>query len=173
MAFLAALAPAAASGLGAAATAGVATGAASVAGFGSAIAGTALSLFSGSNGGLLTGLFGAVGANQQAEANAQIAEYNAQLERRRGLAEEERRRRESAVRIGALKAAVGKSGVTMEGTPLLILAQSAAEAEVDALNARWSANQSAQLDEMRARNYRTAGKINMGTSLLKTAGSFF
>lgn len=118
-------------------------------------------------------VIGAVGAKQQAESQANIAEYNAALSRQQGLAEEERRRRESAVRIGALKAAVGKSGVTMEGTPLLVLAQSAAEAEVDALNARWSANQSAQLDEMRARNYRTAGKINAGTSLLKSAGSFF
>jgi len=108
----------------------------------------------------------AMGAGQQYDATADAAQYNAAVERNKAAAEEDRRRRESARQLGQIRAGRAKSGVTMEGTPLMVLAESAEMAELDALNARWSGETTARLDEQRAASARKAKPYAVGSSLL-------
>ena len=113
----------------------------------------------------------AQGQKKQYEAEARSAEYNAAVTRQEANAEEARRRRESQRQLGAIKAGRAKSGVTMEGTPLLVLEESAELAEIDALSAQWSGQASAKLDEQRARSARKAIPYAVGASLLSGVSS--
>jgi hypothetical protein len=108
----------------------------------------------------------AAGAANQYGSAAAAAEYNAELTRMESAAEERRRRRESQRRLGAIKGARAKSGVAMEGTPLMVLADSVAEAELDALNARWTGEASARLYDQNAKSSRKAIPYAVGSSLL-------
>jgi hypothetical protein len=115
-------------------------------------------------------LAGAAGAMQSGRAEAQANTYNAAQSRMEAAAEEARRRREGSRAIGAIRAGISKSGVTTEGTPMMVLAESAAEAELDALNARWQGEASSRLYEMRASSARKAIPYAVGASLLTGAG---
>ena len=120
---------------------------------------------------LAGGAMQAMGQKKQLQAEAQAAEYNADVTRKEAAAEEARRRRESQRQLGAIKAGRAKSGVTMEGTPLMVLEESAELAEIDALSAGWSGQASAKLDEQRARSARKAIPYAMGASLLSGVSS--
>lgn len=112
------------------------------------------------------------------------AKYNAQMELIQGVREkaakqlEERQHRENTQRLLARQTALYlKAGVTMEGTPLEVIGQTAAEAEMDAMMIR-TAGQGAYLErlgrmgmfrEMGA-SYRQAGYLRAGTTLLTGAG---
>ena len=61
----------------------------------------------------------------------------------------------------------------MAGTPLAVLSESASNAEIDALNTRYSGQREASLYEARGRNAKTAGYMRAGTSLLSSAGKYF
>lgn len=90
------------------------------------------------------------GQIQQVQAETEAAQYNAVITRQEASAEEARRRRESQRQLGSIRAGRAKSGVTMEGTPLLALEESAELAEIDALSAGWAGEASARLDDRRA-----------------------
>ncbi|MPZ43949.1 MAG: hypothetical protein GEV05_11180 [Betaproteobacteria bacterium] len=77
------------------------------------------------------------GASSQANAakyNAQVAERNAQVSRAGAAADAQTLDRRARQRIGAARAAYGAAGVDLEGSPLDVLEQSAAEAEMDKMN---------------------------------------
>ena len=111
----------------------------------------------------------AMGAAQQADAQAQSAAYNAQMARNEAQAEEARRRREAARQMGEMRTGIAKSGVAMEGTPLMVLAQSAEEAEIDALTARWQGKTSSDLYTAQAKSAKAAIPYAVGSSLLSGA----
>ena len=78
-------------------------------------------------------------AAQQAEAQANISGYNAQVSQNEALrAEQEARERARRIReenqrlLGTQRASYGKAGVAMEGTPLEIMADTAAMGELNA-----------------------------------------
>jgi hypothetical protein len=80
----------------------------------------------------------AMGAIKQAEASKAAASYNAQLrERDAGVALQQADRDAEQVRLagrrteGSLLAGYGASGVTLEGSPLDVLAMSASQAKYD------------------------------------------
>ncbi len=73
-----------------------------------------------------------------AERNAQISEQEADLARRGAAFEEAQLKRNLAHLRGAQAAAVGASGLSLEGSPLHIMAETAAEAELDALAIRFA-----------------------------------
>lgn len=93
------------------------------------------------------------GQRQAATAADQTAKYNAKLQNQQatqtGLvaAENARRKtRENARIIGAQRAAIGASGLSMEGTPLAVLGETAMMLQRDILDIGFdSANQSRQL----------------------------
>lgn len=105
----------------------------------------------------------AAGARQQAEAQAQAAEYNAKAASYEAMSEESRRRRESERQMGSIRAGRAKSGATMSGSALQVLADSAMEAEIDALSARWSGENQASLYRREAAGHKQAGRIATAT----------
>jgi hypothetical protein len=122
----------------------------------------------------------AVGAIQQGKAaqasakfNADMMSRNAQIARQQAAAEEEKHRRLTYMRQGAARAAYGASGVSIEGSPLDILEQSAAQEELDALNIRYrgeigaqSSEGQAALSSMSGDAAMQAGYIGAGSSIL-------
>lgn len=117
---------------------------------------------------------------QQAEAsakfNADMQNRNALIARQQAGAEEEKQRRLTYMRQGAANAAYGASGVAMEGSPLDILEQSAAQEELDALNIRYrgeigaqSAEGQAELSRMRGSAAAQAGMMGAGSAILMGA----
>jgi hypothetical protein len=111
-------------------------------------------------------LFSAMGQAKAANAQAQAAEYNASLAKMEASAEEARRRRESSKVMGKMRAGRAKSGVTTEGTPLMVLSESAEMAELDALNARWSGETQSEAYKRKASSARSAIPYTVGATLL-------
>ncbi len=118
---------------------------------------------------------GAAGALQAGAAQAEAAEFNARVSEqqarraRQAAAFEEQRLRDA----GAQRAAIGASGIGFEGSPLLVMADTAEEAELDAPAIRFSgstaearAKSQAALDRLQARQARTAGFFQAGASIL-------
>jgi hypothetical protein len=164
MAFM--LAPAAAAGAAGASSAGIGLG----------------SIFS------LAGTFlSAAAAKSQADAQAEAAEFNARVREIEAQSErdvagakaEDFRRQEGRKRATAI-AQTAASGVTLEGTPLLVDEAIVNEIELGAnrvthqgdVRATGLENQ-AELDRSKAKNFRKAGSINAGATLLSGFGSFF
>lgn len=108
----------------------------------------------------------AIGAMQAGKAEAGAANYNAEMARRDASSKEAAQRMGAQRQLSNIRASVGKSGATMAGTPLMVLAESAANAEIDALNTRYSGAAESNLQMSRAKNARTAGNLRAGTSLL-------
>ena len=121
-------------------------------------------------------VFGALQADKAAEDNAQMAELNAFLAIKQS--------KEDARRIGVLaskvisaqRAAYGASGVTLEGSPLDVIEESAANAELDILTAKQQGKAAAfglsqQAEQYRAegRTAKTLGFINAGASAFSGA----
>jgi len=111
-------------------------------------------------------IISSIGQIKSGQAQAQAAEYNANLAKMEAKAEEARRRRESKKVMGKMRAGRAKSGVTAEGTPLLVLAESAEMAELDALNARWSGETQSDMYKRKASSARSAIPYTVGATLL-------
>ncbi len=114
-----------------------------------------------------------IGAIQGGKVEASSAQFNADSARMEAQARETAQRTAAQRQLGSIRAGVSKSGATMEGTPLAVLSESAANAEIDALNTRYSGQREAALYESRGRNAKTAGYMRAGTSLLSSAGRYF
>lgn len=130
-------------------------------------------------------LFGAMGSvvegnskADQANQQALISYDNAQLSRQQGAEEERRVRIMGRKVLGSAKASYAASGVTREGSALDVLEESAANAEMDALQVRhkgeleaWKHTQEAGMAITAGSNAKMAGYIGAASSLLKGAGS--
>lgn len=130
------------------------------------------------------GLLQAYGQIQQGEGQAKAYEFNANVadqNSNRALfqsAQEERQQRiQARQQIGQMRADYGASGVTMEGSPMDVLAESVANAEMDALNIRYggqvkAANfrNEATMNRYAASQSRSAGYYGAASSLLSTYG---
>lgn len=120
-------------------------------------------------------------ANAQASAaeyNAKVAERNATIAKQNAVQEEATKRRETRKVLGSQAAAVGASGLAMQGSPLDVLGETAAMGELDALTIRYNGDnntesyrQDAQLERMKAKNARTAGAIGAASALIGGVGS--
>jgi hypothetical protein len=110
------------------------------------------------------------GALRQGQAGQQAAAYNAETARMEGAMREAAQRQQASRQLGAIRAGISKSGARMEGTPLMVLAESAANAEIDALNTRFSADREVGLQRMRGQEARRAAYWSAGTSLLTGLG---
>lgn len=114
--------------------------------------------------------FSVIGALKGGRAESGAAQFNADSARMEAQSRENAQRAAAQRQLGTIRAGVSKSGATMEGTPLMVLAESAANAEIDALNTRYSGQREAALYESRGRNAKTAGYMRAGTSLLSSVG---
>jgi len=120
---------------------------------------------------------GALGAINEGKAgklagdyNAQVAENNAAYSRLQ--AQEEARRTRALARqvIGNARASYGASGITLEGTAMDVLADSAASAELDALTAIQTGEAKYAAYKNEARMERIAGKNAMKSAKLRAYG---
>lgn len=116
---------------------------------------------------------GVMGALQAGRAEASAANYNAEMARREAESKEALQRQQSSRQIAGIRAGISKSGVTFEGTPLMVLAESAANAEIDALNTRYSGQMESNLYRMRGQAAKTASYYRAGTTLLSSASRLF
>lgn len=121
---------------------------------------------------------GAIGSISQAQAaknaanyNAQLAERNAVIARQQAAANEDAQRRHANRVLGRMRSGYGASGVTSEGSPLDVLEDSVAEAELDALNIRYQGELGAMGYQSEAAMQRTAGKNAMRQGYFRAAGS--
>lgn len=111
----------------------------------------------------------AAALNMQGQAAAETAKFNAATQRMQGAAAERQSRTESGRQIRSIRARIAKSGVTFEGTPTMVLAESAANAEIDALNARWTTQRQAAITEFEGRAAQQAGRLQAGAALITGA----
>lgn len=131
------------------------------------------------------GIVSAVGAVNQAGQEAEAHEFNAQGAEAAaaqndaiGKEAERRTRINAAKQLGQMRAAYGASGVTLEGTPLDVLQESASNAEMDSLNVRhqhalksWALRRDAYSERVAAGNVRSAGTLRAVSSLLGAGAS--
>ncbi|MBU4233891.1 MAG: hypothetical protein L6277_10465 [Desulfobacterales bacterium] len=136
----------------------------------------------------------AQGYAAQSEAsrrNADTARQNAEYIKQAGALEEQKQREKGRRLLGTQKALYGKAGVTNEGTPLEVMAETAGDLERDALTTRWNymiqsqraLSEAGEYDFMAGRDLTmsdtsrmmggyasTAGYMKAGTSLLTGLG---
>ena len=109
----------------------------------------------------------------QGKAESAAAEFNARSAEQEAAAKESLIRQEAARRMGTIRSQIGKSGATSAGTPLLVLAESAANAEIDALNAQYTGQRQAALYRAGGANAKAQGRVMAGASLLSGMGKIF
>lgn len=132
------------------------------------------------------GVFSAIGANQQAQAQANAANYNAAVARnaavfaqQQGEVRAQANDRRTAAMIGRQRAVYAAGNLDVNsGSPLDIQADTAQIGRLNSLTIRNNAAREgygyeagANLDTAAAANYQTAGQTAMMGSLIGTAGS--
>ena len=110
---------------------------------------------------------------QQGKAENAAAQFNAQSAEQEAAAKADLIRSQAARQIGATRAQIGKSGATTAGTPLMVLAESAANAEIDALNATYTGQRQAALYRAGGANARSQSRTMAGTTLLSGMSKIF
>jgi len=135
---------------------------------------------------MFSGVAGAAGSIQQgfaaremAEYNARAAEANAQAARQQAALDEAMSRKKSSLAIGAIRARAAANAGDIGGSALDILADSAEQAELEALVLRYggevkarAAESEARLQRLRGRNAVMEGFTGAGTALLKAGEKF-
>lgn len=109
-------------------------------------------------------------ARAQGKAAEAAANYNAQSAQIEAQSKMNAQRAEADRRLGTIRSQVGKSGAAMEGTPLMVLAESAANAEIDILNTQYTADRQSSLYRAQGVNARKQGNLMAGASLLSSIG---
>lgn len=126
-------------------------------------------------------------AQQAADYNAEIQAQNARVARQQAGAREEAQRRQARQVLGEQRAALSQAGIGLGGSAADVYGQSAANAELDALNIRYEGEldargllaQSAlstyggQVDRMNGKIGKQAGYTNAAASLLTGASSAY
>lgn len=113
----------------------------------------------------------AVGGFFQNQRAADIAKDNAEAQRAAARAETVRLRRDQARRAGLLRATVGATGTTFEGSPLEILGDQAMEFEENARLALYSGEVGARNSLMEADAYQRQGIAGLTGGLTGALGT--
>lgn len=127
----------------------------------------------------------AFGSIQQGSAARQVGQYNAKVAKRAAAVARDQAaaamiRQDKLARKarGAIRAAYGAAGVSVEGSPLDVLAESAANAELDRLTIKYRGELQAQgfeadgaLSLFEGRSAQTASYFKAAGSILGSFGS--
>jgi len=108
----------------------------------------------------------AAGSILQGIAGYKSNQANQKMARYQTDADVERMRREKARMLGQTQVGISKSGVQMEGSPLMVIAENAAEAELDIQTRRWTGQMRENEFERRGKASLIGGAMGAGTSLL-------
>lgn len=98
-------------------------------------------------------------AQQAADVNAQNSERLAERARQEAQANEDRQREKTRQMLATQRAAVGSSGVQLEGSPLEVLAYNAGQQELDALSIRYEGQKQAEDLRWQAQVQRYGGQV--------------
>ena len=134
--------------------------------------------------GAATSAFGAIssgiGQSQMAKYNAEVQRQNAETLRKAGEVEAARVRQKGEDLLAQQRATYGAAGVEFEGSPLLLMQETAARVEQDALAARYGyqvkasqAEATAGLQDFYGGQALTSGWLSGATSLLKGGYEMF
>lgn len=126
-------------------------------------------------GNILSGLgtlYGGQVADKVGKYSAAMDMQNAKLEEEQAAVGEDRQRRMSYKALSSIKAGYGAAGVTLEGSPLDVLEESATNAELDALLIRQGGQARAARYRASALLARYEGKAAKYGSYLGAAGDF-
>lgn len=114
------------------------------------------------------------------EQNAQFAEQNAAIARDKANFDATQQQREGAQLMGRARAQIGKSGVAYEGTPIDLMADNAAQIELDNLAIRYGGELAARgflnqadISRREGRAAQQASYFGAATSLLKGASAAY
>jgi hypothetical protein len=147
---------------------------------------SAIATFMSSYGGYISAAMSAVSAISGAQQQKQAAKYNQKIANQQAVAAQQeaaanadKQRRAASKTIGSMQASYAASGVTLEGSPLEVLEQSARNAKLDELNILWSGDTRAQgyratanLEGARASNAMTSGYLSGAGNALFLAGRY-
>ena len=121
-------------------------------------------------------------ADQQrraAHTNADIAQQKAKIAADQSNVNEDAQRRRAALVMGQTRAAIDQSGGGSSGTNADLAAQSATQAELDALNIRYEGKLGVLTNVQQANQYDTAandatsaGYVNAASSVLSSYGGY-
>ena len=142
---------------------GVGLGGTAAAGGTSIMSSLPMLLMSGSS--LLQG----VGQYQSNKANAEISKVQSKQARLNAAYNERRQREVSARVMGDQAARFGASGVAMEGTPLLVMADQARQSELEALAIRNQGKTASEGYKAEASQYSKAASYSLMGGLLESA----
>lgn len=103
-------------------------------------------------------------ASDAAERNAAINARNAEIATQQGNADAAQQKRINELRMGSIRAGYGASGVGAEGSPLDVLASSAAQGELDVQNIKYNASLKSMgyTDNAGADQARASGAMSSG-----------
>lgn len=118
-------------------------------------------------------LMNVYGQYQQGKAAEKAAEYNARIQEITGRQKESLIRRQGRKELSRIRTAVSKSGVRMEGSPMEVLAESAANIEMDALNARFGMETGATATRAEGKSRKRGANLSAAAQLLSGAGSTY
>jgi hypothetical protein len=114
---------------------------------------------------------GAVSQANAAKSAKRAAAQNAEQERKLARERERISRRESDLLLGRQRALAAAQGSTMEGSPLMILEDAAAEAELEALHIREGGEARATAAIRQGKDAAAASYTGAGETLLTGVGS--
>lgn len=120
---------------------------------------------------ILGGFTKASGQIAQGKAAQKAEEFNALMTEAQGKQQESLIRRRGEQTISRAKALIGKSGVTLEGSPLEAIAESAAQTEMDILNTRFTTRTSAFLSRERGKQARKQAGFAAASTFFDTLGN--
>ena len=123
-------------------------------------------------------VYSGIEQKKAADYNADVADANAKAAEDKAAYDEKMHRESVRKILASQRALYGKSGISTEGSPLLVMEDSAIAGEMDALAIRYGGDiaaaqqrSSANLLRMQGKQARTAGYIGAGSTLLAGAGS--
>lgn len=108
-------------------------------------------------------MFSAISGNAADKHNAAVNERNAVLVRQSAKLDEDRLRRAGKRHIGGMKASIGASGVTISGSALDVIEDSAREIELDALTIR-------HRGEVEAAGFKSSASLDRARGVSKIIG---
>lgn len=108
----------------------------------------------------------AYGQKRSGDAAKKAADFNAALELRRGRERAKAVRRKGKRIKGTQRSLIGKSGVQMQGSPLEVMAETAALVELDAINIMRDSQATAHLEKKRGKALKKTSRLQAGASVL-------
>lgn len=117
----------------------------------------------------MSGIIRGLGDYTQGNAQARLLRAQAREAQRQAYADEEALRREARQVLGAQAAAMAQSGTGLGGTNEALVRQSAALAELDALNIRYRGLTQAKALRAEAKAAKRAGRYSLFAGIAQTA----